>query len=426
MSEQLARLAAEIRRETGIAVKDAQLSALAAALDRAAPGLGADGFLAELNKGPGRTALLSRLIDEVTIQETYFFREARELETVDWRLLHEAARERGLDAVRVWVAACATGEEAYSLAILATEAFGTERPPVTILATDISDAALMRSAEGRYSPRSVRGVSPDRLERHFVAEGRGRYRLRQSVKSLVRFRHHNLVTHPSPPPGEVPFDLITCRNVLIYFDGTTVERVIESLESSLTPPGQLILGAADRLTGTARSLALVGAEEPEPPLGRWRPQQVNRRLRRPLGIEPPVPIHPVAERVERALRAADVGDLEEAITISADVLADDPLNADAYFIHGMAELGLGNASSAVESFRRALYVDPAFGLAAFKLGRAHDTRGDVSAARRSYERALRTLDPADDRHHVVLDKVDIGDIAAACRMRLQSGEGASA
>src|SRR4029079_10774901 len=129
-------------------------------------------------------------IDEVTIQETYFFREARELETVDWRLLHEAARERGLDAVRVCVAPCATGEEAYSLAILATEAFGTERPPVTILATDISDAALKRSAEGRYSLRSVRGVSPDRLERHFVAEERGRYRLRQSVKSLVRFRHH--------------------------------------------------------------------------------------------------------------------------------------------------------------------------------------------------------------------------------------------
>jgi tetratricopeptide (TPR) repeat protein len=92
----------------------------------------------------------------------------------------------------------------------------------------------------------------------------------------------------------------------------------------------------------------------------------------------------------------------------------------------MAELGLGNASSAVESFRRALYVDPAFGLAAFKLGRAHDTCGDASAARRSFERALRTLDPADDRHHVVLDKVDIGDIAAACRMRLQSGAGASA
>ena len=425
MSEQLAQLAAEIWRETGIALKDAQLSALAAALDRAAPGLGADGFLAELDKGPGRTALLSRLIDEVTIQETYFFREARELETVDWRLLHEAARERGLDAVRVWVAACATGEEAYSLAILATEAFGTERPPVTILATDISDAALKRSAEGRYSPRSVRGVSPDRLERHFVAEERGRYRLRQSVKSLVRFRHHNLVTHPSPPPGEVAFDLITCRNVLIYFDGATVERVIESLESSLTPPGQLILGAADRLTGTAQSLALAGTQESKQPEGS-RSQGPDRRLRRPLGVEPPAPTHPVAERVEQALRAADVGDLEKAIAISADVLAHDPLNADAYFIHGMAELGLGNASSAVESFRRALYVDPAFGLAAFKLGRAHDTRGDASAARRSFERALRTLDPADDRHHVVLDKVDIGDIAAACRMRLQSGAGASA
>jgi chemotaxis protein methyltransferase WspC len=129
--------------------------------------------------------------------------------------------------------------------------------------------------------------------------------------------------------------------------------------------------------------------------------------------------------MEQALRAADVGELDSAVAISADVLTDDPLNADAYLIHGMAELGLGNANSAVDSFRRALYVDPAFGLAAFKLGRAHDTRGDESAARRSYEQALRTLDPADDRHRVVLDKVDIGDIAAACRLRLRSGGGSA-
>lgn len=417
MSEQLAQLADLIQRETGIAIKETQFSALAAALGRAAPGQNPEGFLEELAKGPGRAALLSRLVDEVTIQETYFFREARELETVDWRLLHAAAREHGLDTVRVWVAACATGEEAYSLAIQAIEAFGTERPPVTILATDISDAALQRSAVGRYSPRSVRGVSGDRLERHFVAEGRGRYRLRQSVKSLVRFRHHNLVHHPSPPPGEVAFDLITCRNVLIYFDGATVERVIESLEDSLTSTGQLILGAADRLTGTARTLARIDAE---PQRGRSSDPEPERRLRRPLGVDPPAPTSPVAERVDQALRAADIGELDMAIAISADVLADDPLNADAYFIHGMAELGLGNANSAVESFRRALYVDPGFGLAAFKLGRAYDTHGDATAARRSYERALRTLDPADSRHHVVLDKVDIGDVAAACRVRLRS------
>jgi Flp pilus assembly protein TadD len=89
----------------------------------------------------------------------------------------------------------------------------------------------------------------------------------------------------------------------------------------------------------------------------------------------------------------------------------------------MAQLGLGNASAAVDSFRRALYVDPSFGLAAFKLGRAHDTRGDPGAARRAYQQALRTLDPGDERHRAILEKVDVGDVAAACRVRLRSGAG---
>jgi len=101
------------------------------------------------------------------------------------------------------------------------------------------------------------------------------------------------------------------------------------------------------------------------------------------------------------------------------VLTAEPLNADAYFVGGLAQLGLGDAEAAATSFRRALYVDSSFGLAAFKLGRAHDARGDPRAARRAYEQALRTLDPDDDRHRVILDKVDVGDIAAACRARLR-------
>jgi predicted TPR repeat methyltransferase len=78
----------------------------------------------------------------------------------------------------------------------------------------------------------------------------------------------------------------------------------------------------------------------------------------------------------------------------------------------------------VTSFRRALYVDPSFGLAAFKLGRAHDASGERAAARRAYERALRALDPEDERHRLILDQVDLGDVAAACRVRLRADVGA--
>jgi chemotaxis protein methyltransferase CheR len=427
----LRRVAELIRRETGIVLKDPQLPALEAALGRVAPGVDPDGFVAEASGATAGRALLAQLIDEVTVQETYFFREPRELYAVDWRELHSVAAEAGADTVRVWVAACATGEEAYCLAILASEAFGHERPPVTIVATDVSNAALERSAEGAYSGRSLRDVPPELLERYFVATERG-YRVRESIRSLVRFRHHNLVADPSPPPGEVRFDLVTCRNVLIYFDNETVKRVIGSLESAVRPGGRLILGAADRLTG-------VGEILDQPARGAlWGrgsgPPAPKRRLRRPLGVDGPARVKTGADgvlagredRVTEALCAADAGDLDQAMAIAREAVDEDPLNPQAYFALGLSEYCLGLADEAVTSFRRALYVDPSFGLAAFQLGRAQDARGDARAARRAYAQALKTLDPAADVHSLFGDQVDLGDVAAACQVRLGSGSGARA
>jgi tetratricopeptide (TPR) repeat protein len=96
------------------------------------------------------------------------------------------------------------------------------------------------------------------------------------------------------------------------------------------------------------------------------------------------------------------------------MLKNDPLDADAYFVRGLAELGLGDADAAAASLRRALYVDPGFGVAAFELARAHEQRGDRDAAARAYERALHTLDVHDSRHEAILDQVDVADVAVAC------------
>ncbi|HKA66750.1 MAG TPA: CheR family methyltransferase, partial [Solirubrobacterales bacterium] len=261
MSEALATVAELVRHRTGVVVKDAQLPALAAAIERIAPGMGAERFVAEVS-GAVHGTLLHRLVDEVTVQETYFFRELRELQAIDWRGLQKTAGESGFGVVRVWVAACATGEEAYSLAILASEALGREGAPVVILATDVSKAALEHAEAGEgYSERSVRNLSPQLRERYLFQE-KGRYRVKDGLRSLVRFRHHNLIADPSPPLGEVSFDVITCRNVLIYFDLPTVERVLRSLKSALRPDGRLILGAADRLTSTAGNLERIAADPP--------------------------------------------------------------------------------------------------------------------------------------------------------------------
>ena len=426
MSTDLSSVAELVERKAGMHIKKSQMPALAAALGRVSAGMSAERFLAALNDPIQAPTLLGRLIDEVAVQETFFMRETRELEAIDWHLLLAAAHGRGKKEVSVWVSACASGEEAYSVAMLAVEAFGNGRAPVSILATDISALALRRAEEAAYAKRSMRAVSPARRQRFFIQEER-RSVVGEQLRSMIRFQQHNLAADPIPPPDEAPFDLILCRNVLIYFGAKTVETVVASLESALDPGGQLILGATDRLTSSTHQLAGIAARRPQAP-GAKAPGASKPRpgaaLRGPTGKpEPrgraPLPTQaPGKQGVDDALAAANGGDYNEAIEITARALAADPLDAEAYFVRGLAELAAQDPPSAISSLRRALYIDPTFALAAFQLGRAQDLRGDARAARRAYRQALHSLDPADDRHGDLLDQVNVGDIAAACRARL--------
>jgi chemotaxis protein methyltransferase CheR len=417
MTAALTRVAQLVEGESGIAVKQAQMEALETALRRVSPEMDAERLLAAVEDPTQRGLLLGRLIDQLAVQETFFLRERDELEAIDWHGLLAGARARGAAEVNVWVAACASGEEAYSLALLATEAFGHGSAPVSILATDISARALRRAEEGAYSERSVRELSPERRERFLVREGKQSV-VGDQLRSLVRLRRHNLVADPAPPSGEVRFDLILCRNVLIYFGSDTVERVVESLESALQPGGQLILGAADRLTSSARRLAELARRElaPSTPIGprrrrRMPAERAPRRGPAPARRRPPASI-------EDALRAADRGEYEAAIESARRVLADDPLSADANYVRGVSELALDDPGAAVRSLRRALYIDPSFVLAAFQLARGHELHGDMQAARRSYAQTLRLLAREEARSRTSLEGADAGEIAAACRTRL--------
>jgi chemotaxis protein methyltransferase CheR len=410
----LPELAGLLRDETGISIDDKQLPSLALAIARVAPELDPDAFLAQLRDPAGQGQLFALLIDEITVQETYFFREPGEFADVDWQELLQLAREGGTHEIRIWVPACATGEEAYTLAMLATEALPHGGASISIIGTDISAGAIAAAVDGLYSERSMRNVPPDLVERHFARDGRF-HRIRGPLRSLVRFRRHNLIADPSPPPGETPFDLIACRNVLIYLDSETIEPTAASLEASLRPGGKLILGAADRLTRTAARLNRE-AEDLSPSPSGFEPQ-VARALRQPLGREP-VEVSELAD----ALSAADSGDLGRAIELTSRILERDPLDADALLVRGLAELGRDDPDAAIASLRRALYADSSFSVAAFQLGRAYDAAGNGAAALQAYGRALWTIDVEDQRHSFILDQVDIGDVASACRARLASAE----
>jgi chemotaxis protein methyltransferase CheR len=413
MSRTLAVVADLVRRETGMTIPPSRDAALRGAIDRAAPGLGADGFAHAAQEPWRHRELVDRLIDEVTIQETAFMRDGDQLDLIAWRSLAGSARESRSGPIRVWSAACASGEEAYTLALLAAESFAPAQAPVDVLGTDVSRAALTAAVAGRYRERSVRALSPELRGRYFDRQPDGSYVVTEELRGLVRFSRHNLVRDPVPPLGEDRFDVVVCRNVLIYFDASVAGPVIDRLERSLSQNGIIVLGATDALTRT------VPAQRPQPglaartglmPEGRLRPERAGALAASRSGSR--------GDRLKAAVRAADLGDRRSALDQVAALIAEDPLDAETQFIHGLIALEAGQPGLAAAALRRALYADPRFAVAAFALGRAYDALSDFAAARRAYQQALHTLDPDDDRHELMLQQIQVNDIAAACRIRL--------
>ena len=418
----IADLAELVRKETGIVTPAGRETALRAALRRAAPGLEPEAFLDAASDPVRGPALVQRLVDEVTIQETTFVRDRGQLDSIAWRSLGDSARAAGSPAIRVWSAGCATGEEPYTLALLAAEAFQAMQPPVDVLGTDISGPALAAAADGRYRERAVRALDGRLRGRYFQSLPDGSYLVGEALRRRVRFRRHNLARDPVPPPGEAGFDLIVCRNILIYLDTPVVGRVIALLTEALRPDGILLLGAADALARTAALGTAVRGTAVGRTAARGGPGPAElarlplRTIRRHPAREPLVSRD---QRLKAALDAAGSGRRDEALAQVAVLLADNQLDSDAHFVHGLVALEAGQPAQAAAAFRKAIYIDPAFALAAFILGRAYDALGDAAAARRAYEQALRTIDPADDRHELMLQQVDIGDVVKACRVRLR-------
>jgi chemotaxis protein methyltransferase CheR len=433
MSVALSELARMIQRESGIELKPSQFPSLQAAIARVDRGLTAEALLDRAISAE----TIERLIDEVTIRETFFFRHPSELDAIDWPCVLRSARARGSELIRVWIAGCASGEEAYTIAILASEAFASASPPVCVLATDIAPTALAQAIAGRYGERAVRTLPEGMRERYFSSAG-AVSTVGERLRGLVEFRRHNLVRDPMPPTGEQRFDVILCRNVLIYFDRPTVEHVLERLEGALAPAGLLLLGAADRLSGQSFPVARGRPSGAAPPLPRARERRrglpgSSGRTRAGVKRPHPTPAPTDPEQASReqaprdslltpadAMKAADGGELDLAVRIARDVLAEDPLDSQAHFIRGVAELARNDARAALEPLRRALYIDPNFSLAAFKLACAHDALGELGPARRAYERTQRTLDHCATEQRTRSEELDLLDVASACHTRLKA------
>ncbi len=246
----LRRLGDMLKQRSGIALAPDQHYLLAG---RLSPILEREGLrdLAELTSRlrPGST-LERDVVEAMTTNESLFFRDGKPFEALRQQVLPtlHAGRLPGMP-LRIWSAAAAAGQEAYSVAMIATE-LATAMPHrrVEILGTDIARVPLRQAQQGLYSEFEIRrGLPAALLTEHFDREG-AEWRIKVALRQMVTFREWNLLADLTPLGR---FDVILCRNVLIYFDTATKRRVLDGIARQLALDGALVLGGAETLLGVS-------------------------------------------------------------------------------------------------------------------------------------------------------------------------------
>ena len=358
------------------------------------------------------------LLNEVTIQETHFFRNPPQIRALRKYVVPELLRhaESNGRRLRVWSAGCSTGEEPYTIAMLLRELLPTTGGwDVKVIATDVSARALEAARVGRYGERAVQMATPEDLARFFQDGPRGTHEVRPEVKELVEFRHHNLVTEPVPFGIDERVDLVLCRNVTIYFSRDTTRALMKRLHTCLRDGGYLFLGHSETLWQVSEDFRLVPlgsgedaafvyrrldegpgerrtvlpdrrtADPPTPP----KPERRITSRRTP----PPVAVPPARTSVSvpTVRGALAEGRYEEAEQSAAALIAAQPLDPMGFYLRGLALVNQGRDSDAVVDLRKAVYLDPGAGLAHFLLAGTLARLDDRAAAAREYRAAADTL-----------------------------------
>jgi chemotaxis protein methyltransferase CheR len=250
-TELVVELAALLKERVGLHIRQDSHSALrialAARLEELAGRVGdAAAYVRLLRSGEGDEEL-RRLLPLVTVGKTSFFRDERQFRALDALLPALVQRVRGGGRrIAIWSAGCATGEEPYSIA-MSLAAAGAEADEVELLATDVNPEAVSFAARGSYDARRVKDIPAPLLERHFDRDG-DRHVARASLRRYITaIRPHNLVSSVFPRPSDGGWDVIFCRNVIIYFDTPTTQQVLTQFHNALAPAGYLFLGYSESL-----------------------------------------------------------------------------------------------------------------------------------------------------------------------------------
>lgn len=349
-------------------------------------------------RGPSE---LDALITEITIGETYFFRHREHFDALRERVLPDLIGRNSKRSLRIWCAGCADGPEPYSLAILlkremAHQILGWE---VSILGTDINRRCLAKAREGKFEEWALRSTPEEIKSSCFSKEGKY-WNIAPQYKEWVSFQFHNLVEHsfPSLVNNLSAFDLIVCRNVMIYFDPDSMQRMVRQFYDCLVPGGWLVVGPTEPNMTYFTSFRTVNApgvtlyQKPEE-VRRTDPQVFTPVLLPPLPELPHtldlVPQAPPT--LENVRDFADSGAWEQAAECCEELLRKDNLCARVHFYHALVLEQMRRHQEAETALKRAIYLDRQSILAHYYLGLFLQSRGDPKQASRSFENVLTLL-----------------------------------
>ena len=427
-----------VREHAGLDLREERTRDLAEILGARVRATGAGDaatYLARLGPARADGRELARILEGLVVNETYFFRDRAQLDVLASRVFPELAARGG--RIRILSAGASTGAEAYTLAILLCERFPELVPIVDIVGIDLVPAAIEVARRGRWLPWTLRDTPAAIVARYFEPHGRF-HELRADVRAMVSFEVRNLLGPEGALWAPGAFDVIFCRNVLMYLAPGPAQAAVARLERSLTPGGCLFLGHAETLRGFATGLALerdAGAfyyrhrpslraeveaaiELRAPPSRRLH---IEGSLVVPSRVEEAKPgsgasIREVLELVER-------GDLAEAENACALAHAADDLDAVPYYLMALCRDRAGDPAGARRRATAAAYLDPTFAMPCLHLGLLARRDGDFRTARRELERAVALLAREDDdRLHLLGGGLDREALRRICHAHLSSVE----
>ncbi|MBX2858021.1 MAG: protein-glutamate O-methyltransferase CheR [Cellvibrionaceae bacterium] len=216
------------------------------------------GELTRAVKTPTNKRLRQAVVDAMTTNETFWFRDLYPFDYLRHQLLPEYAKQGRSDKIRIWSAACSSGQEPYSISMAVEEfirdSIGHSHLPVDIVSTDLSSQVLEKAKQGLYDRLSIgRGLSSERLREFFTETSEG-WQVKDSLRRRVTFLALNLLD-PYRMLGR--FDIVFCRNVLIYFSSELKQDILRRIHATMKPGACLFLGSSESLTGVAEHFEII-------------------------------------------------------------------------------------------------------------------------------------------------------------------------